>query len=121
MRKDKRWVRTEEIVSMKETDKQTRQSVRMEKRRLWLDVLNEPTQATKGDIVLEKNAHTSNIIRGECNTMWSREKERLKEEEMWHKEKKREGGEAEADEQGELDPEGKLRPAYLMKQADEPN
>lgn len=53
--------------------------------------------------------------------MWSREKERLKEEEMWHKEKKMEGGEAEADEQGELDPEKKLRPAYLMKQADEPN
>lgn len=121
MKRDKRWVRTQKIASMKESDKQTRQSVRAEKRRLGLDVLHQPPQALKKWLTSSyKNTHTSNNIRTQCNILWS---EDWKKEEIWHREKKMEGGEKcggrGAGRVGSRG--GKQRPAYLMKQADEPN
>lgn len=62
MKRDKRWVRTQKIASMKESDKQTRQSVRAENRRLGLDVLHQPPQALKSDYHRPTKTPTPAII-----------------------------------------------------------
>lgn len=108
---------------MKESDKQTRQSVRAENRRLGLDVLHQPPQALKSDYHRPTKTPTPAIISERdvtfCEVKIGKRRRNSIERERW-----RGGGErdVEAEEQRRVGSRGgKQKPAYLMKQADEPN